>query len=43
MVLAISLQMDESGQPLKSLQTLGGAQMTYSEVLIESFEAITEK
>lgn len=42
MVLAISLQIHESRQLLKSLWTLGGAQMTYFEVLIESFEDITE-
>lgn len=42
MILAFSLQIHESRQLLKSLQTLGGAQMTYFEVLIESFEDITE-
>lgn len=42
MVLAISLQIHESRQLLKSLRILGGAQMTYFEVLIESFEDVTE-
>lgn len=42
MVLAISLQIHESRQLLKSLRILGGPQMTYFEVLIESFEDITE-
>lgn len=40
--LAISLQIHESRQLLKSLRTLGGAQMAYFEVLMESFEDITE-
>lgn len=42
MVFAINPYIPESRQLVKSLQTLGGTQMTYFEVLIESFEHITE-